>query len=363
MGIALDSARQIEPRSEDPKAPDAVSSRLSDQSSQQPMHTETLYPQNMIGNSRGMREVYLRIHQVATTHTTVLIRGESGTGKEAVASAVHGSSLRANRPLVKVSCAALSDELLESELFGHEEGAFNGALSPRVGRIEEAEGGTLFLDEIGDLSPAIQVKLLRVLQEREFERVDGNTTIRADVRVLAATNRDLEAGVEAGVFRQDLYYRINVFPILLPPLRQRKDDIPLLANHFVEKYAKEMGKDVHHISTPAIDLMLTYHWPGNVRELENCIEYAVLLSRDGVIHDHNLPPALRTPGSEEVVSPISLKARVAALEKDMIVDALKSTHGCVNSAARQLAITPRMVRYKIKKLGIDPHQFARNSGS
>ena len=226
-----------------------------------------------------MREVYLRIHQVASTGTTVLIRGESGTGKELVASAVHYNSLRAEKPLVKVNCAALSEGLLESELFGHEKGAFTGALFSRVGRIEEAEGGTLFLDEIGDFSPAIQVKLLRVLQEREYERVGSNRTLKANVRIIAATNRELETAVEAGLFRQDLYYRVNVFPIVLPPLRERKDDILLLADHFVAKYAQKLGKDVRRISTPAINMMAAYHWPGNVRELENCIEYAVLLSR------------------------------------------------------------------------------------
>ena len=345
------------------KVLNAVSELHAADSGQRPMLTEVLRPDNMIGNSDRMREVYLRIHQVATTHTTVLIRGESGAGKELVATAVHCNSLRAKKPLVKVNCAALSEELLESELFGHERGDFTGSQFPLLGRIEEAEGGTLFLDEIGDFSPAIQVKLLRLLQEGEFERADGNQTIRADVRVLAATNRDLEAAVEAGLFRQDLYYRINVFPILLPPLRQRKDDILLLANHFVAEYSQQMGKDVRRISNSAINLMLAYHWPGNVRELENCVEYAVLLSRDGMIHGHNLPPTLHMPASEEIVNSGSLRARVAALERGMILDALKATGGNVNSAARQLGITPRMVRYKIKKLGLDPHQFVKKSES
>ena len=222
----------------------------------------------------------MKIHQVAASDTTVLIRGESGTGKELVASAIHYTSPRAKKPFVKVNCAALNENLLESELFGHEKGAFTGASVRRAGRLEEAEGGTLFLDEIGDFSPAIQVKLLRVLQEREFERVGSNQTLKANVRIIAATNQDLEARSSEGQFRQDLYYRINVFPIMLPPLRERKDDILLLADHFVAKYAKKMGKDVRRISTPAINMMLAYHWPGNVRELENCIEYAVLLSND-----------------------------------------------------------------------------------
>ncbi|MBN1942231.1 MAG: sigma 54-interacting transcriptional regulator, partial [Phycisphaerae bacterium] len=235
-------------------------------------------PENILGNSGAMREVYRAIHQVAQSDTTVLIRGESGTGKELVAHAIHYSSPRHGGAFVKVNCAALSENLLESELFGHEKGAFTGAIQARVGRIEEAEGGTLFLDEIGDFSPATQVKLLRVLQEREFQRVGSNKNLKANVRILAATNRDLEKAVAGGHFRQDLYYRINVFPILLPPLRERKNDILLLADYFVERYAQRMGRDVRRITTPAINMMMAYHWPGNVRELENCIERAVLLS-------------------------------------------------------------------------------------
>ncbi len=318
---------------------------------------ETFRPENIIGNSNVMRAVYQRIHQVATTDTTVLIRGESGTGKELVASAIHYSSHRSDKPFVKVNCAALSEGLLESELFGHEKGAFTGAVQSRTGRIEEAAGGTLFLDEIGDFSPAIQVKLLRVLQEREFERVGSNETMKVDVRIITATNRDLEVAVAEDNFRQDLYYRINVLAIPLPPLRDRKDDILLLADHFVEKYSKKMGKTVHRISTPAINMMFAYHWPGNVRELENCIEHAVLLSSDGVIHGHNLPPTLQMPGAAGSSPVGSLTARVALLEKDMLVDALKSTKGNFTAAARQLGITPRMVRYKIKKLGIEYQRF------
>jgi Nif-specific regulatory protein len=321
---------------------------------------ERFRPENIIGNSHAMREVYVKIHQVAQSNITVLIRGESGTGKELVASAIHYSSARAKKPFVKVNCAALNENLLESELFGHEKGAFTGALCARTGRLEEAEGGTLFLDEIGDFSPAIQVKLLRMLQEREFERVGSNKTLQADVRVIAATNQDLESRLSEGLFRQDLYYRINVFPIALPPLRERKDDILLLADHFVAKYAKKMDKDVRRISTPAINMMLAYHWPGNVRELANCIEYAVLLGNEGVIHGHNLPPTLQLPTSSESVPRGLLKVRVNLLERDMITDALKSCQGSVTSAAKHLGITPRMVRYKIKKLGIDYRQFSES---
>jgi len=323
---------------------------------------EQFRPENVIGNSHPMREVYLKIKQVAPSETTVLIRGESGTGKELVASAIHYASPRAKRPLVKVNCAALNENLLESELFGHEKGAFTGALFARTGRLEEAEGGTLFLDEVGDFSPAMQVKLLRVLQEREYERVGSNRTLKADVRIIAATNQDLEARVSEGLFRQDLYYRINVFLISLPPLRDRKSDILLLADHFVAKYARKMRKNVRRISTPAINMLLAYHWPGNVRELENSIEYAVLLASDDVIHGHNLPPTLQLPDADRSDHRGLLKVRVELLERDLIADALKHSRGRASAAAQQLGITPRMVRYKIKKLGIDPRQFSGPTG-
>ena len=263
-----------------------------------------------------MTAIYLRIVQVAGADTTCLIRGESGTGKELVAAAIHFHSNRRGQPFVKVNCAALSDHLLESELFGHEKGAFTGALHTRIGRFEEAQGGTLVLDEIGDFSPMVQVKLLRVLQERTFERVGSNVTQKADVRILAATNRDLEQAVEAGTFRQDLYYRINVFPILLPPLRERRDDILLLANFFVDKYARRMGKQVRRISTPAINMMMAYHWPGNVRELENCIEHAVLLSQDGVISGHHLPPTLQMPDGSDHTAAGTFDSLVRSFERD-----------------------------------------------
>ncbi len=324
---------------------------------------EQFRPENIIGNSHGMRAVYLKIKQVAASDTTVLVRGESGTGKELVASAIHYASARAKGPFVKVNCAALNENLLESELFGHEKGAFTGALSSRNGRLAEAQGGTLFLDEIGDFSPVIQGKLLRVLQEREYERVGSNQTLKADVRIIAATNQDLEARLTEGLFRHDLYYRINVFPICLPPLRDRKDDILLLADHFVAKYAKRMAKEVGRISTPAINAMLANHWPGNVRELENCIEYAVLLSSDGAIHSHNLPPTLQLPVTGESARQGLLKGQVALLERDMIADALKACQGNGRMTANQLRITPRMVRYKMKKLGIDHRQFIGTANS
>lgn len=317
-------------------------------------------PENIIGNSHAMRLVYERIRQVAASDTTVLIRGESGTGKELVASAIHYSSSRAKKPFVRVNCAALSESLVESELFGHEKGSFTGALRDRIGRIEEAEGGTLFLDEIGEFSSSIQITLLRVIQEREFERVGSNRARNADVRFIAATNRDLEAAVTAGIFRQDLYYRVNVFPIFLPPLRERKDDLLLLADRLVQRYGEKLGKPIRRISTTAINMMLAYHWPGNVRELENCLEYAVLLSSDGVIHGHHLPPTLQIPDANESAS-CSLRARIAVLEKDAIIDALKQSEGNVAAAARELGLTARMVRYKIVKLGIDYRKYFSKS--
>jgi Nif-specific regulatory protein len=316
-------------------------------------------PENIIGNSGAMREIYRAIHQVSRSETTVLIRGESGTGKELVAHAIHYSSPRAKGPFVKVNCAALTESLLESELFGHEKGAFTGAIQSRKGRIEEAENGTLFLDEIGDFSPATQVKLLRVLQEREFERVGSNRSLKANVRIVTATNRDLEEAVEAGEFRQDLYYRINVFPIFLPPLRERKDDILLLADHFVERYAERMDKDLRRVSTPAINMMFAYHWPGNVRELENCIERAVLLSSDGVIHGHHLPPTLQTSDATDTVGEGSLQDRLDLFERDIIVDALKRADGNMAAAARDLGSTPRIIRYRIRHLGIDWKVYRR----
>jgi Nif-specific regulatory protein len=316
-------------------------------------------PENIIGNSNAMRDVYQQIHQVASSDTTVLIRGESGTGKELVAHALHYSSPRADGPFIKVNCAALNENLLESELFGHEKGAFTGAIQSRTGRLEEANGGTLFLDEIGDFSSVTQVKLLRVLQERQFERVGSNKTIKTNARLLVATHRDLEKSVEQESFRQDLYYRINVFPIFLPPLRDRKDDILLLADFFVEEYSKKMGKDVRRISTPAINMMVVYHWPGNVRELENCIERAVLLSTDGVIHGHHLPPTLQTSDASDTVGTGSLKERLDLYERDIIVDALKRCNGNLASTARDLKTTPRIIRYKVKDLGIDYTRYRR----
>ncbi|MHC4310584.1 MAG: sigma 54-interacting transcriptional regulator, partial [Planctomycetota bacterium] len=249
-----------------------------------------------------------------------------------------------------------------SEMFGHEKGAFTGAIQSRKGRLEEASGGTLFLDEIGDFSATTQVKLLRVLQEREFERVGSNRTLKTNARIIVATNRDLEKSLDNESFRQDLYYRINVFPVLLPPLRDRKDDVLLLADFFVEQYSKRMNKDIRRISTPAINMMVAYHWPGNVRELENCIERAILLSSDGVIHGHNLPPTLQTSDASDTIGTGSLKKRVALFERDVIVDALKRCNGNLAATARDLKTTARIIGYKVKDMGIDYKRYCRTRG-
>jgi len=314
-------------------------------------------PANIIGNAKTMQVVYDLIAQVAKSDTTVLLRGESGSGKELVAHAVHYNSARAAKPLIKVNCAALTETLIESELFGHEKGAFTGAIAQRKGRFEIARGGTIFLDEIGDLSPATQIRLLRVLQEKEFERVGGNDTIKSDARVIAATNRNLETMVEQGKFRQDLYYRLNVFPIHIPPLRERKTDIPLLADFFVEKYSRLHHKNVKRISTPAIDMLMSYHWPGNVRELENCIERSVLITNDDVIHGHHLPPTLQTAEASGTLPTGNLQASLERLEREMILDALKSSRGNMAKAARALGISERLMGLRVGKHGIDPRRF------
>ena len=318
-------------------------------------------PANIVGKCNCMRAVYEQIAQVADSAATVLIRGESGTGKELVARAIHVGSSRRQAPFISVNCAALPENLIESELFGHEKGAFTGAAQQRRGRFELANGGTLFLDEIGDISPAVQVRLLRVLQEREFERVGGDRTIKVKVRIIAATSKDLEGAIKAGRFRDDLYYRLNVFPIHLPPLRERRSDIILLADHFLRKYNEIYGKSIKRISTPAINMMMIYHWPGNVRELENCVERAVLSSTDDVIHGYNLPPSLQT--SEETGTAIlpeagaSLRTLLESYERELLVDALKKYRGNAAAAARHLRATPRVVNYRIKQLGITPRHY------
>ncbi len=317
----------------------------------------------IIGNSSPMRDIQLQIIQVARSSATVLIRGESGTGKELIAQSIHYNSDRRNGPFIAVNCAALPENLVESELFGHEKGAFTGAYKTRMGRFEAASGGTLFLDEIGDISLAVQVKLLRVLQERVFERVGSQEPIQTHVRIIAATSRNLEEKMHEGSFREDLFYRLNVFPIIVPPLRSRKSDIIALADYFLGKYNSAYDKNILRISTPAINMLMSYHWPGNVRELENVIERSVLVSNNGVINSFDLPPSLQTamatnthvgnmPGASG-----GMEIQIAAFEMELITDSLKRNQGNVAAAARDLQTTIRKLHYKIDKLGIKPTAY------
>jgi Nif-specific regulatory protein len=332
--------------------------RLSDETSdlRNRILEHTDFPR-LVGTSAPLGEVQTQVAQVASSDTTVLLRGESGTGKGLIAQSIHHNSPRARKPLVTVSCAALPADLIESELFGYEAGAFTGAYTAKKGRLEMANGGTLFLDEVGELTPAVQVKLLRVLQQREFERLGGTETHSLNIRVLAATNRNLEKAIAAGEFREDLYYRLNVFSIFVPPLRDRKADILLLADHFLERFAREHGKNVRRISTPAIDMLASYHWPGNVRELSNAIERAIVLCDGGVVHAHHLPPTLQTAESSGTAANQSLQEMVEAVEKDALQDALKQSRGNRAVAARLLRTTRRIFNYKVRNYGIDWRRF------
>ena len=323
---------------------------------------------NIIGHSSAMRSVYLEMQKVARSSATVLLLGESGTGKELLAQAIHYASDRRNGPFVAVNCGALPEGLIESELFGHEKGAFTGALRQRIGRFEEASTGTLFLDEIGDIPVQTQVKLLRVLQERVFERVGSQQPIRTHARIIAATSRNLQSMIDEGSFRKDLYFRLAVVPIAVPPLRRRKEDIVSLADYFLTKYNKQYHKHVNRLSTPAINMLMSYHWPGNVRELENMVEHAVIMSNSGVINAIDLPPSLQTAaatGTESLLpnrsaSPepgASIEALTAAFETELITAALKRTHGNVSAAARELGTTIRKLHYRIHQLRIDPTPY------
>lgn len=313
---------------------------------------------NFVGSSSKMHQVFDQIRMVSNSNATVMIRGENGTGKELVAETIHYSSPRATKPLIKINCAAIPENLLESELFGHEKGAFTGAIATKKGRAELAEGGSLFLDEIGEISHAIQVKLLRFLQSREYERVGGTRTMQADVRIITATNRNLEEEIKQGNFREDLYYRLNVFPIFVPSLRERKTDITLLADYFLEKFCKENHKDIRRISTPAIEMLMSYHWPGNVRELENALERAVLLCQTDTIRAQDLPPSLQTSAtSSRTYESWSLPQAVANLEREMIVEALKNNDWHQGKAAQAVGITERQMGYKLRKYGITKEFF------
>jgi len=310
----------------------------------------------IIGASIPMMEIFQTLQKVSRSTATVLLRGESGTGKELLARAIHQHSPRVG-PFVTINCGAIPEGVLESELFGHERGAFTGALRKRVGRFEQAQGGTIFLDEVGDLPLLMQVKLLRVLQERTFERVGGNEPIKADVRIIAATHRDLEAGISDGGFREDLYWRLNVVPISLPPLRERKEDIPLLIDHFLSKYNAENQKQVL-LSTDLLELMRRYDWPGNIRELQNCIERIVVLAEGEEVGLREIPKSIQgyfqdmrqvtsAPGSA------SLKENLATMERERIRTALEKSGWVQAKAARSLGITPRQIAYKIIKYGLE----------
>ena len=309
---------------------------------------------NIVGRSPGMQEIFATVMRVAPSRATVLIAGESGVGKDLIARAIHFHSPRKDRPFVKINCTALPENLMESELFGYEKGAFTGANISKPGKFELADTGTVMLDEIGDVPPAVQVKLLRVLQEREFERLGSNKTLHIDVRVVAATNRDLRAALEDGTFREDLYYRLNVVPIEIPPLRARKADIPYLARHFVEKLAPETGGRVHRITDEAIDKLMEYSWPGNVRELENVIERSIVmasgetLDADGIRLDMNIRPR-QAAGEAGLPEGMSLDA----YEQELIKNALKQADGNKSHAARTLGLTRNALRYRLTQMGIE----------
>jgi len=312
---------------------------------------------DIIGNSSRMQDVYEMVHRVVDSNATVLLRGESGTGKTLVAKALHYNSKRNEKPFIVVNCSALPETLLESELFGHEKGAFTGANERKTGRFEQAEGGTLFLDEIGEISHSVQVKLLNVVQERCFQRLGSARAISCDVRLVAATNRDLEKAVSDGDFREDLYYRLNVFPIYMPPLRERRTDILLLAEFFLEKFARENQKTIIRMSTSAIDLLIQYHWPGNVRELQNCIERAVLICDGNAIKGIHLPPTLQASESLFPGKPLSLSAAVENFEKELIIDGLKKSNGNQTKTAQLLDTSLRIINYKIHQYNINPKQY------
>ena len=305
---------------------------------------------DIIGESPQLQGIYDVIRRAAGTRATVLILGESGTGKELIAQALHQESPRKDKPFIRVHCAALSENLLESELFGHEKGSFTGALARKEGRFELADGGTLFLDEIGEISPAVQVKLLRVLQQREFERVGGTQTLKVDVRIVAATHRDLVAEVKAGRFREDLYYRLNVVSVTLPPLRDRKSDVPALVNHFLEKYSDSYGKQVRGLAPGTLQALLSHDWPGNIRELENAIERAVVLAQGQELTTDDLPPVLRGPRPHGTSTGALIPgATLAAIEREAILRTLEMVQGSTSRAAEVLGISVRKIQYRLKE--------------
>jgi Nif-specific regulatory protein len=322
------------------------------QSENQRLHEEIRIEHNMIGEGPRMREVYRFIEKIASTDATILIRGESGTGKELVAHAIHNNSGRSDKQFVAINCAVLSETLLESELFGYEKGAFTGAVAQKRGRLEIADGGSLFLDEVGELTPATQAKLLRVLQERQFERVGGTRTIEVDVRVIAATNRNLEEAIKAGAFRQDLYYRLNVISLTLPALRDRKEDIPLLAHHFVAKYSKKCKRLVSGLAPETRECLIAYDWPGNVRELENAIERAVVLGNTDVVMPDDLPESLLTV-TADAQGAANFHEAVIEMKKQHILRALEQANGSYTEAAKLLGIHPTNLHRLIRTLKLN----------
>jgi Nif-specific regulatory protein len=315
-------------------------------------------PSEIVATSKSMRLVLNQVAQVGPSRATVLLRGESGTGKELLAEAIHAASPRKDMALIKLNCAALPSELVESELFGHQKGAFTGAVHSKKGLFELAHRGSLFLDEIGELSLSAQAKVLRAIQEQEIQRLGSEQTVTVDVRLICATHQPLEELVEKGRFREDLYYRINVFPIFIPTIRERREDILPLAEHFLKQYAEEYGRQIKRISTPAIDLLTQYHWPGNVRELKNCLERAVLICDEEVIRTYHLPPSLQTAESSATDTNLSFCDAVARFEQELLVDALKKARGNMLQTARDLRVSYRIVNYKVKKYGLDPKKYS-----
>lgn len=315
-------------------------------------------PSSIVAASKSMRLVLNQVAQVGPSRATVLLRGESGTGKELFAEAIHAASPRMEMPLIKLNCAALPSELVESELFGHQKGAFTGAVHSKKGLFELANRGSLFLDEIGELSLNAQAKVLRAIQEQEIQRLGSEQTVNVDVRLICATHQPLEELVEKGLFREDLYYRINVFPIFIPILRERREDILPLAEHFLKQYAEEYERNIKRVSTPAIDLLTQYHWPGNVRELKNCMERAVLLCDEEVIRTYHLPPSLQTAESSATDTNLSFCDAVARFEQELLVDALKKAKGNMLQAARDLRVSYRIVNYKVKKYALDAKKYS-----
>jgi DNA-binding NtrC family response regulator len=329
--------------------------------------------ENLIGGTKEMQEIFRLINQIAVSDTSVLILGESGTGKELVARAIHFNSLRKNKPFIPINCAAIPDTLIESELFGHERGAFTGASNKRIGKFEQAHSGTLFLDEIAELSLSTQAKILRFLQEREFTRVGGTETVHVDVRLITATNQDLENAIKDRSLREDFYYRINIIPISLPPLRMRRDDIPLLVNHFIDKVNKRIKKHVKRVSEDLMDFLVNYEWPGNVRELENLMERMITLSNQKVLTIKDLPSGLKDKARQSVMKEkvvedeagqsvmkgkvvegkVSFLKATEEFEKEVILDALKKTNNVQTQAAALLGISRRILKYKMDKLGIE----------